>query len=181
MQTEAPSPLRQIGVVLALIIVIALGAAGCAGYRLGPTNGLAAREKSVQVNPFLNQTMEPRLTDAVALGLRKEFQRDGTYQLASHDDGDIIVNGTLVRYERLELSFEPNDVLTVRDYRLRLRALVTASNRSSGAVLFTNQEVMGTTMIRVGNDLDSSERQAMPLLASDLAKNIKALLVDGTW
>ena len=38
---------------------------GCAGYRLGPTGGFAAGEKSIQVMPFSNQTLEPRLTDAV--------------------------------------------------------------------------------------------------------------------
>ena len=31
---------------------------GCAGYRLGPTNGLAAGDKSVQYVPFVNRTIE---------------------------------------------------------------------------------------------------------------------------
>jgi hypothetical protein len=37
------------------------------------------------------------------------------------------------------------------------------------------------TLIRVGSDLTSAERQALPLLAADLARNITALLADGTW
>src|SRR6266704_2790712 len=36
--------------------------AGCAGYHLGSTNGVRAGERSVQVNPFVNQTIEPRLS-----------------------------------------------------------------------------------------------------------------------
>jgi len=36
-------------------------------------------------------------------------------------------------------------------------------------------------MIRVGDDLTSTERQALPLLAADLAKNVTTLLVEGTW
>ena len=32
-----------------------LALCGCAGYRLGPVNGVAAGEKSVQVRPVLNQ------------------------------------------------------------------------------------------------------------------------------
>src|SRR5689334_21050530 len=54
---------------------------GCAGYHVGPVNGLGAREKSVQINPFVNKTLEPRLTDAVTHELRREVQRDGTYEL----------------------------------------------------------------------------------------------------
>jgi len=47
-------------------------------------------------------------------------------------------------------------------------------------VLF-EQPVTGSTLIRVGTDLASSERQALPLLAGDLARNVAALLVDGSW
>ena len=49
------------------LLSVALLSNGCAGYRLGPTNGLAAGEKSIQIIPFANQTMEPRLGDAVTI------------------------------------------------------------------------------------------------------------------
>jgi hypothetical protein len=44
-----------------------------------------------------------------------------------------------------------------------------------------DREVSGRTTVRVGSDLASAERQAIPLLAEDLAKNITALLVEGAW
>ena len=40
---------------------------------------------------------------------------------------------------------------------------------------------IGRTTIRVGNDLTSAERQAVPLAAEDLARSITSLLVDGEW
>jgi hypothetical protein len=163
-----------------LVGLVALGGSGCAGYKLGPVNGLAARAKSVQINPFANQTLEPRLGDAVTSQLRIELQRDGTYQLASHNDGDIVVNGVVTRYIRIEVSFSASDVLTVRDYRLELSARVTARDRSTGKVIL-DQLVSGHTLIRVTTDLVSTERQALPLLADDLANNITALLTEGTW
>jgi hypothetical protein len=163
-----------------LVCLAALGGSGCAGYKLGPVNGLAAREKSVQVNPFDNKTLEPRLTDAVTTQLRLELQRDGTYQLATRNDGDIVLNGSINRYQRYEVSFSSSDILTVRDYRLELRAQVTARDRHTGKVIL-DQAVTGTTLIRVTTDLTSTERQAMPLLADDLAKNVTALLAEGAW
>ena len=153
---------------------------GCAGYKPGPTNGLVAGEKSVQILPFTNGTMEPRLGDALTFQMRKALQRDGTYKIATHDDGDILVSGSITRYHRHELSFVPTDLETVRDYRLSMTVQVTARERSTGKVLF-DQPVTGYTLIRVGADLNSTERQALPLLASDLARNVTALLVDGTW
>jgi Lipopolysaccharide-assembly len=163
-----------------LLGLVALGGNGCAGYRLGPVNGVAAREKSVQVNPFNSQTLEPRLGDAVTSQLRKQLQRDGTYQLATRDDGDIVVSGIVTRYARQEVSFSSSDILTVLDYRLDLEAQVTARERSTGKIIL-NQPVTGSTLIRVTADLTSSERQALPLLAADLAKNVTALLTEGAW
>jgi len=153
---------------------------GCAGYHLGPSNGLEAREKSIRINPFVNETLEPRLTDAVTSQLRKQFQQDGTFQLSSHGDADIVLSGSITKYQRMEVTLASQDILTVRDFRLALTAHVAAHERSTGKVLL-DQQVSGYTLIRVGSDLTSSERQALPLLAGDLAKNVTALLAEGKW
>ncbi len=162
------------------VALVAFVTSGCASYKLGPVNGLTAREKSVQVNPFINNTVEPRLTDAVTQQLRKQLQLDGTYQLASHDDGNIVVSGVIIHYARQEVSFSASDVLTVRDFRLELTAQVNAYDRSSGKSIL-NRPVTGTTLMRVTTDLTSSERQALPLLAADFAKNVTTLLTEGGW
>ena len=47
--------------------------------------------------------------------------------------------------------------------------------------MILDQVVIGTTLIRVTTDLTSTERQALPLLAGDLAKNVTELLAEGTW
>ena len=160
--------------------VLALGLAGCAGYRVGPTNGLAAGEKSVQVNFFQNKTFEPRLVEAVNSALRKNLQKDGTYRLNTRDEGDIIITGEIVRFNRSPLSFQAADIITVRDYTLSLTAKIVATDRASGKIIL-QREVSGRTTIRAGTDLSSAERQAVPLLADDLAKNATAILADGTW
>ena len=163
-----------------LVGLVALGGSGCAGYKLGPVNGQVAARSSVQVNPFANQTLEPRLGDEVTGQLRQQLQRDGTFRLASHEDGDIVITGTVTQYHRQEVSLQPTDTLTVRDYRLELRAQVKAHDRSTGKLLL-NQPVTGYTLIRVTSNLTSTERQAVPLLAADLAKNVTALLAEGSW
>ena len=160
--------------------LVALALTGCAGYQLGPTNGAAAGAKSVQVMPFLNQTLEPHLAETVTAEMRREVQRDGTFKLASHDDGDIIVTGVIVTYVRLPLAFQPSDALTVTDYSLRMSVQVTARERSTGKTLL-NQRVNGSTMVIVGSDLTSAERQALPLLADDFAKSATSLLANPPW
>jgi hypothetical protein len=162
------------------ILAACLVWSGCAGYRLGPTNGEIAGAKSVQVNLFQNETFEPRLTDAVGTALRRSLQQDGTYRLATRGDADIIVTGVITKYQRSGISFSPLDVITPRDFQIIMIAKVNATERRTGRVLM-DREVGGRTTIRIGPDLSSAERQGVPVLAEDLARNITSLLVDGTW
>jgi hypothetical protein len=162
------------------LCLLALGLAGCAGYRVGPVNGEKAGQKSVQVVPFGNKTLEPNLTDAVTTELRRRLQQDGTYRLATHGDGDIILSGDIISFSRDELTLNPQDTLTFKDYRINIGATVTVRSRTTGEVVFTHL-VTGFTSVRAGADVPSAERQALPLLADNLAKRIVSLLAEGKW
>lgn len=153
---------------------------GCAGYKLGPTNGLEAGSRTVQINPPVNQTLEPRIAEQLNHQLRKQIQRDGTYKLRTRGDGDVVVDATITRYHRIGETFDRRDTLTVRDYRIQLFAFVTAYDRVSGRNL-VNREFVGRTFVRIGADQTSAERQAIPLLTEDLARNITSALADGEW
>lgn len=153
---------------------------GCAAYQLGPTNGQRSGGRSIQINPFVNATPEPRLSEAVTSSLRKNLQQDGTYRLNTGNEGDIIVSGIIVDFDRSHVSLQPNDTLTPRDYRISMSAQITARERTSGKVIL-NRKVTGHSTLRIGSDLNSAERQTLPLVADDLARNATALLVDGEW
>lgn len=159
---------------------VALLFTGCAGYRLGPTNGLEAGERSIQINPPFNTTLEPRIAVALNQQLRKHIQRDGTYRLETRGEGDVVVTTTILGYEKTGESFEPRDTLTVRDYRVVLIAHVTAVDRISGKKI-VDRDFRGRTSVQPGGDQASAERQALPLLTEDLARNITSALVDGEW
>src|SRR5262245_65441498 len=160
--------------------LLIIGFTGCAGYKLGPSNGLEAGEKSIQVVPFSNQTLEPRMGEAVTAALRKEIQRDGTFHLNTSGDADIIISGEVVHLRRHSLVYKAEDPATTTDYRLEITTKLVARSRVTGREIF-NRDVTGQTSIHVGSDLSSAERQARPLLAEDLARNITALLADGEW
>ena len=56
-----------------LPVVLAAALAGCAGYHLGPSSGLPERSLSVQVRPFVNHTIEPRISEYLTSSLRRQF------------------------------------------------------------------------------------------------------------
>jgi len=163
-----------------LILVLALGGGGCAGYHLGPSDGSLAGDRTVVIKPFTNRTLEPRLADDATFALRKEIQRDGTLRLTSGATANLEVTCELIRLDRLEVSFYSNDITTARDFRVSLTAHVVARDRVSGKVVL-DRRVIGQSLMRVGSDQPSAERQTMPLVATDLARQITSLLVDGAW
>ena len=66
----------------------ALVLTGCASYHLGGSAvGTFADDKSVEILPFNNQTLQPRLGDAVTQSLRERVQIDGTFHLATAGQG----------------------------------------------------------------------------------------------
>jgi hypothetical protein len=164
------------GVLASLLFALA----GCAGYRVGPVNGVAAGARAVTVQPFRNDTFEPRLTEAIDFALRRRLQQDGTYRLDTQNEGDILVSGVIVEFRRQPLSFQPKDVLTPRDYDMLIVAKVAATERISGKSIFDKQFV-GRTTVRATDNRDLAERQAQPTMAEDLARNITSALTEGSW
>jgi hypothetical protein len=160
---------------------IAAGAlAGCAGYHLGAVNHMTAGARTIEVQPFNNQTFQPRLGDAITQSLRERLQTDATYRLATHGDSDIVVVGIIRQYMRQGLGFLGSDVATPENYRVDVGVHVVAKERATGKILL-DKDVRGHTFVHVGTDLASAEREAMPLLAEDLAQNIAEMLTEGAW
>ena len=158
----------------------ALLLAGCAGYQVGPVNGVPAGARAVTVRPFQNNTFEPRLTETVDFALRRKLQQDGTYRLDTQNGGDIVVTGVITQLQRNALSFQPTDVITPRDYEMTLVAKVVATERTSGKVIL-DKEFIGRSAIRATDNRDLAERQAHPTVAEDLARNITSALTEGPW
>ncbi len=178
-QTRFISPPRWAVAGLLLTVVLVFGA-GCRGYRLGATNPELTQGRTIQVQFFENRTIEPGLPEAMNRALRQEIQRDGAYRLRTGGDSDVLVSGVITGFERRPLAFQPTDVITATDYDLRLTAQITATERVGGRVLL-ERKIIGRTSVRLGRDLPSVERQALPLLAEDWARQAADALTEGGW
>ncbi len=124
--------------------------------------------------------MEPRLGDVVTQTLRTQVQRDGTYRLDTKEEGDILVTGTIISYQRNGVTYVPTDVLTTVDARLGLTVQVRAVDSGTGRVIL-DRSFSGFTLMRVCNDMTSAERQSLPQLAENACRSITTALVEGTW
>ena len=163
---------------LSLMLVSVL--TGCVGYTAGPTNGAFAGARTVRVSFFKNETLEPRLVVAVNRALKRNLQQDGTFELETSGNADLLVTGELTDFLRGGVSYKPGDILTVQDYNLQLTAKIKVTDRVTGEVVM-QREITGSSIVRVGNNLTARQRQAVPLIADQLARQATDLIVDGDW
>ena len=105
---------------------------GCASYRLGPVNPAIPAGQAIEVGLFQNATPQPGLTESVNASIRRELQRDGTFELATGGDGDVLLTGNITAYRRSAVSFQPRDILSVRDFEVELVTRVRAAEKVTG-------------------------------------------------
>ena len=91
-----------------------------------------------------------------------------------------MVSGVLKKFTRDGVNYEPGDVLAVRDYSLQLTAQVIVTDRVTGQVVL-DREIMSSSVVRVGTDFASRQRQAVPLIADQLALRAISIIADGEW
>jgi len=165
---------------VAIFLTAALTATGCASYRLGPVNPAIPAGQAIEVGLFENATPQSGLTESVNASIRRELHRDGTFGLATGGDGDVLLTGNITAYRRSAVSFQPRDILSVRDFEVELVTRILAAEKATNKIL-VDHKLTGRTTVRLGGDLASAERQALPLLANDLARKTVALLAEGQW
>jgi hypothetical protein len=154
--------------------------AGCAGYKLGAVGDAPAGARTIEVQPFNNQTLQPRLGDDMTQAVRERVQTDATYRLVTGETGDLILSGRISNYQRDQLGYLNQDSSTPQNFRVSVTVHVVVRDRASGKVVM-DRDIKGHTLVNVGPDFASSERQAGPLLAQDAAQNIISQLAEGIW
>jgi len=92
----------------------------------------------------------------------------------------VVVTGNIKSFQRVGLSYLNTDITTTANYREQVVAHVVARESGSGRIVL-EKDISGYTLLNVGTDMSSADRQAQSLLADDLARNITLALTEGGW
>lgn len=157
------------------VLVLAM-TVGCAGYKLGPAG--KTDYHSVAVKMFKNRTYQPQLEAQVSNAIIKRFQHDATLSIRSTEDADIILAGEIIEYRRHLLRGDRYDTTVPSEFRLLIEVRVRAYNRATGVEVLSPTTFTGQTDTFIGADQQSAEKQALPLIANDLAKKIVSRLAE---
>ena len=164
-------------ITLSALLCLPLLATGC--YHLGPNppkeySSVAVPEFKVGPKVFHDGLQTP-ITGA----LIKRLQADGALRVLDSTEADAIVEGTIIEYALQPLRFQRSNQVETREYRVVITAHVVVHKRGSNEVLREAKRVDGEASFFILGDLITSEKQALPLAADDLARNIVKVVGEG--
>lgn len=159
--------------------VAALAMGGCA-YRVG---SIAGEElggvRTVYVPVVKNETYEPNISVMVTDSIIQHLHRDGTLRVVREADADSTLDVKLVEFDRRPQRSGRRDTRVASEYRVELKAEATFTKRGEAQPIMDGDKFTGETEFFIGQDLQEGERQAMGLLADDLARQIVAKVTEG--
>jgi outer membrane lipopolysaccharide assembly protein LptE/RlpB len=166
--------------MIRLVAAFVVGAMLCGcGYKLGEIRPTPMRSvRTLAVPTFKNRTYEPRVEVLLADTLIKTLQEDGTYTIVSDDTADAIMHCTLSKVERRSIRSVQNNVLATAEFGLFLDINYEVTDRVTGSVLKKGR-VTGRSTFFSNSDLQTTERQAIPIAARNAAIELTTEVAEG--
>jgi outer membrane lipopolysaccharide assembly protein LptE/RlpB len=165
---------RERGRALALGL-LATALAGC-GYSFRGT--LPEHIQTVAVPLFANKTGEPRIESLLTSAVVEAFSTNGRLRVVKREDADAILEGELVGYSLLSISYDSQ--ANVRQYRLLLTMNLKLLDLRRSAVLFEEHGLREKADFQVMSAVSqtiSVEETAVRTAAMEIARAIVSLTV----
>jgi hypothetical protein len=151
----------------------------CLGYHIGPVKPYYLHDvRTIAIPTFENNTLIPRIEVLVTDTVIKQFQQDGTFQIASNENADAILKGEISRIARSPARSVRGNVLATSEFNLVMRLRYKLVGHD-GKPIGPPGEVSGSTSFFVGTDVITDERQALPLATGELATRLVSQLSEG--
>jgi Lipopolysaccharide-assembly len=105
------------------LALVGLGFVAAACDDLPLKSNLPTEDTKVYIPTFENKTDEPGLDTLLTQKVIQNFLIDGRLQVASQDKADMLLQGTIERYDRLVMTRDQNQV--PQQYRLQVKVDLT--------------------------------------------------------
>lgn len=148
--------MRSSVVFRAAILSAVLVLASC-GYHFSGTGTLVpAGTTTIAVPAFINNTNEPYVDVEVTKAVIAEFVADGRLRVVDVEAADLVLRGTMVRYEAVPLSWTKASY--VQQYRVRLAVNAVLEDLRTRKVLWQEQGIEAVFISEYPVTFDGADR-----------------------
>ena len=160
-------------------VLAAFALAGCASYRW--TSSVPADMRTVSVPTFRNESDLVEFGAVATRQVLREFQREGTFKIASSDDAAVEVQGVIKSASVGRIYFKREMSMRAYEHRLVVAADVSFVDRRSGKVIVDNRRYVAETTYFSDTDIATARRDASGRVAEDLARQIVDDVTSCRW
>lgn len=163
-----------------LIILLALSSLsplvhGCGYHIAGTGSGLPPGYQTITIPTFRNETFEPVLESVITSFVKGEFLTTGRLRLTNSSQADLLLEGTLIDFERIPISFNQS-TSTVIEYRIRMTVEIILHDLKTDKVVWDDQPLITTAEYFVNPDT-SATRVAQDRAVAEASKHLAETLV----
>ena len=162
-------------------LALALAASAVSGCAYRWTSPVPDDMRTVSVPTFRNESDVVELGAVATRQVLREFQREGTFRIASPGEAALEVQGT-IKFAPVGIQyFKREATMKAFEHRCSLQADVSLVDRRSGKVLMDNRKYSAQTTFLSDADIVTSRRDASGRLAEELARQIVDDVVGRRW
>lgn len=133
--------------VQAAIAIVVLAVSGCGYHFAGGGRQFEVDVRTIGVRTFANETREIGVEKRLAMAIEREFVIRGPLKVASPDEGDLVLTGTVRLAEDRPVAFNRDDEVLI--YQTVLSLDLDLRRRDTG------KTVWQTRGLRVADDYES--------------------------
>lgn len=145
-------------------IILSLFVFSCGPYSFNPGGSGA---KSIAVPLFENQTTQFGVREALTDSVSARFLRDNTLKITSAAGAELLLSGSIVRYERSAHTFDASQ--QVKQYVVNIWADVAVSSQKDKKIVWEAKELLGFGIYDAAAETEEEGKfRAVSKLAEDI-------------
>ena len=166
------------------ILAILLMAMSSCGYRLSGIGSLVPKEaKTIAVPAFINNTNEPYVDLDMTMAVINEFMTDGRLRVVDVDAADLVLRGSVVKYEVAALSFTADTF--VQQYRVRIVVNASLEDLNAKKILWRENSIEAVFIsdykVAIGDitATKTAKEAAIKKASQDIAWTLRSRVLEG--
>lgn len=156
---ERETGMRRFWKGFAALLGLGVLAAACGDIPV--TNKLPTNETNVYIPVMENRTTEPGIDALLTQRVIQNFLIDGRLKVASKESADMVLQGTVERYDRLVMTYDQNQV--PQQYKIQMVVDLTCTDQKTGHQLWTTHTIVSLTpgQSMTGEEFDSTNTTSL--------------------
>ena len=147
----------------AAILAACLALVSCTGYQVGGAKPKSlAAVRSIAVPMFANATLHPRAEALATSAVSNALVQDGTYQLASRDQADAVLEGELSEIKYSTIRGTRLDTLLPQELSNTVTLKWTLRDARDPTKVLASGSSSGSSQLFVDSNLQTSRNNALP-------------------